>query len=144
MILSEKIVELAGLTQIKIDRLNLDITLSQAMTEENRADMLAFLEWAGGTSPFVLAQVMHDINGYKQEHLSDEPTGFTARTSGYADKRPQIIIFVDGGVVQGACSTVPDIEVTVADKDDVETEESEEAYNNLVDKSNGEGYTAVY
>lgn len=152
MELFDKIVALSDLTHIPVGRMSLDITLSQAMTEENRADMTAFIRGNSGLtadqrmtrSPsWVLAQVMHDINGFKEEHLSDEPTGFVARTSG-THKRPQIIIFVDKGLVSGACSTVPDIEVTVADKDNVETEEEEAAYNKLVDISNGDEYTAVY
>lgn len=152
MELFDKIVALSDLTHIPVGRMSLDITLTQAMTEESRADMAAFIRGNSGLtaeqrmtrSPsWVLAQIMHDIEGFKQEHLSDEPTGFVARTSG-THKRPQIIIFVEGGLVQGACSTVPDIEVIVADKDNVETEESETEYNNLVDISDGEGYTAVY
>ena len=144
MELSNKIVDLSTMTSISIDRMSLDITLSQAMTEVNRADMLAFMDSPKPRSgTWVMAQIMHDINGFKQEHLSDKPTGFAARTSGCAD-RPQIIIFVEGGLVQGACSTVADIEVVVADKDNVETKEDEAAYNILVDLSKGDEYTDVY
>ena len=163
MVLSDKIVDLSNLTGISVDRMSLDITLSQAMSEENRADMTAFMETNETRSGiWVQGQVMHDIEGFKQEHLSDEPTGFVARTSGCADsdmqkihriadkcrvkkqERPQIILFMQGGMLQGACSTVPDIEVTVADKDEVVTGDDEDAYNILVDISSGDGYTAVY
>ena len=145
MVLSDKIVDMSAMTSISIDRMSLDITLSQAMTEENRADMLAFIDDPKPRSgTWVMAQVMHDIEGFKQEHLSDKSTGFVARTSGCAKKRPQIILFMSGGVLQGACSTIPDMEIRVADKDDVETEEDQEAYNNLVDISSGDDYTDIH
>lgn len=147
MVLSDKIVALSNSTSVSIDRLSLDITLSQAMTEQNRADMQAFMEkneeWDNSGS-WVLAQVMHDIEGFKQEYLSDEPTGFVARTFGFAEKSAHIIIFVEGGVMNSVCSTDSNITVTLADKDNVETEEDEAAYNILVALSGVDGYTEIY
>lgn len=88
--LSEKILQLSKLTEIHVDSVNLDITLSQVMTAENRADMLAYMEKnerKGALGSAVLAVVMHDINGFKQEHLSDSPTGFLPRTDGHAKEK---------------------------------------------------------
>ena len=55
----------------------------------------------------------------------------------------KVLIFVSGGLVQCVTSTDPNISVTLADKDNIETEEDEAAYNLLVSLSESDGYTEV-
>ncbi len=70
-------------------------------------------------------------------------TEITSNDHPVEPKKRHIIIFVSGGLVQCVTSTDPDISVTLADKDNIETEEEEAAYSLLVSLSESDGYTEV-
>ena len=61
----------------------------------------------------------------------------------YSNTRPHIIIYISGGALNSVISTDPNISVTLADKDNVGTEEDEAEYNRLVSLSENDGYTEI-
>ncbi len=87
MKLEEQIIELAKQTSVTIDRLDIGITLSIAMSEAEQDDLEAMLHYLSkdGTPSYVLSQVMHDLNGCKARHLK-HPSGicFLPRSHNFA------------------------------------------------------------
>jgi len=90
MYLEDKIMQLAERTRYTIDRLDLGITLTVAMSDEETADleaMLIFLQQSGMEPWEILANVLHDTNVCKARYL-EQPEGvcFLLRSHGYAQK----------------------------------------------------------
>ena len=74
------------------DWMDVDITITQAMSHEQRADLLAMMIYLDGhkgcTPMHVLAEAMHDIRGLKAVYLGDPAgNGFSPRSSSYATLR---------------------------------------------------------
>ena len=72
--------------------MDIDITITQAMSHDQRADLLAMMvyldEHKGCTPGHVLAEALHDIYGLKAVYLAD-PVGncFLPRSASYASLR---------------------------------------------------------
>jgi len=89
--LEQKLFALAELVEWDINRLDVGITTSIAMTEEQRNDMAAmidFLEAKKDKPASIIANVMHDLSGLKAVYLKD-PAGecFSPRSAGYATRK---------------------------------------------------------
>jgi len=89
--LEQKVFALAELAEWDINRLDAGITISIAMTDEQRDDLAAmidFLESQGDSPSAIMANVMHDLSGLKAVYLKD-PSGscFVPRSSGYAKRK---------------------------------------------------------
>jgi len=88
--LVEKVFALSELAEWDIDRMDVGITTSIAMTDEQRDDLAAmidFLESQKNTPSSIMANVMHDLSGLKAVYLKD-PSGscFSPRSSGYTKR----------------------------------------------------------
>ena len=90
--LQDKLFSMSSLLDMKVDRMDIGITIFQAMKEnecEDLLEMIHFLETQAfeektDRPTYILAQAMHDIYGFKAEYLSSVPAGFSPRSSGYA------------------------------------------------------------
>jgi len=84
--------EIIALTSCPIDRLDIGITLNQAMTEENRQDLLAMINFLKSCAPYnpeeILKDIMHDIYGFKNIYLNLESkdSGWIPRSNDYFKK----------------------------------------------------------
>ena len=89
--LEQKIFALAELAEWdNIDRTDVGMTISIAMTDEQRDDLAAmidFLESQKDAPSSIMANVIHDLCGLRAVHLG-EPRGdcFSPRSSGYAER----------------------------------------------------------
>lgn len=88
--LDQKIFDLACKAEWPIDRMDVGITTSIAMTDEQRDDLAAmidFLDNRKDSASSIMANVMHDITGLKAVYLKD-PSGncFSPRSTGYASR----------------------------------------------------------
>jgi catechol-2,3-dioxygenase len=89
--LEKKVFDLAERADWDIDRLDIGITISIAMTDEQRNDLAAmidFLESRKDSLDSIMANVMHDLSGLKAIYLKD-PSGncFSPRSDGYAKRK---------------------------------------------------------
>ena len=87
--LEKKIVALHAFAGCPCDRLNIGITVTVAMNDTQRADLSAMIDHlSSGNGPmYVLAQVVHDLNGLKGLYMEPERfVGFSPRSTGYAAK----------------------------------------------------------
>lgn len=88
--LMNKIFELADKDGWEIDRTDIGCTLTNAMNEEQLADLAAmidFLELQNYEPSSILANVMHDLNGLKAAYFcAPEGDCFSPRSRGYAKK----------------------------------------------------------
>lgn len=85
-----KVVSLADTSGIKLDRLSLAMDIELAMSEEQRADllaMIAFLEQNGRSTDYVLTQTLHDLCGLRAAYIG-HPSGkcFSPRSHGYSKR----------------------------------------------------------
>ena len=89
--LEQKVFALAELAEWdNIDRTDTGMTISIAMTDEQRDDLAAmidFLESQKDAPSSIMANVMHDLCGLRAVHFG-EPHGdcFSPRSSGYAKR----------------------------------------------------------
>ena len=89
--LEQKVFALVELAKWKnIDRVDAGMTISLAMTDEQRDDLAAmidFLESQNDTPSSIMANVMHDLCGLRAIYFK-EPHGnsFSPRSSGYAKR----------------------------------------------------------
>ena len=87
--LEKKIVKLHESANFPCDRLDLGITLTVALNDQQRVDLSAMIDrlTEGNEPMYVLAQVVHDLNGLKGLYLEPERfVGFSPRSTGYAAK----------------------------------------------------------
>ena len=89
MELQKRIVNLAETCNVEVDRMDISITLTVAMTPlqvDDLAAMMAFL-LREETPSAALSNTIHDLGGLKAIHLKD-PHGdcFVPRSAGYAAK----------------------------------------------------------
>ena len=71
-VLSLKIIDLAGRAGYQLDRLDLEITITEAMNEDERADLGAMIDFLAGHNEgasYIMEQIGHDLIGYKQRKL---------------------------------------------------------------------------
>jgi len=90
--LEQKVFVLAELAEWDIDRVDAGITISIAMTDEQRNDLAAMIDYfESGNTPMpaseIMANVMHDLNGLKAVYMK-LPQGdcFCPRSSGYTKR----------------------------------------------------------
>lgn len=84
--LSEFIMLISAAVNIPVDRLDLDITLSMAMSPAEVGNMAAWIRYCMIEKVELsrcFSTIQHDLAGFKAEYLSDEPTGFEPRTAEY-------------------------------------------------------------
>lgn len=84
--LQNKIVSLCEKAEIPIDKMDLGVTLTVAMTQKQRDDLSAMMDYLEQMKSAELAfNVLHDLRGLKAVYLGD-PAGdcFVPRSSGYA------------------------------------------------------------
>ena len=90
--LEQKVFALAELAEWDINRLDVGITTSIAMNDEQRADLAAMIDYLeSGPTPMsadeIMSNVMHDLSSLKAVYLKD-PSGscFIPRSSGYTKR----------------------------------------------------------
>ncbi|MCK5609618.1 hypothetical protein KAR91_47525 [Candidatus Pacearchaeota archaeon] len=86
--LSKKLSELAKRANIEIDRLDIGCTLCHSMTETEKVDLEAMIDWMDkqNVHPMeILANVLHDLSGFKSRHF-EKPGGdcFCPRSHDYS------------------------------------------------------------
>jgi len=70
-VLSMKIIDQANRAGYEIDRLDLELTVTKAMSEFDRQDLAAmvdFFVWNNQPPSYIMAQVGHDLIGFKQRY----------------------------------------------------------------------------
>jgi hypothetical protein len=73
-VLSLKIIDQAGRAGYQLDRLDLEITITEAMTETERRDMSAMIDFLADQNQgasYIMASVGHDLIGYKERRQAD-------------------------------------------------------------------------
>ncbi|KKL86213.1 hypothetical protein LCGC14_1946940 [marine sediment metagenome] len=91
LVIEEAIAAIAKRAGTEIDRMDIGITLSTAMTKEQREDLVAMMGFLVGQKmepATILYNLLHDLNGLKAVYLKD-PAGkcFSPRSSGYRLKK---------------------------------------------------------
>jgi len=88
--LEKKVFALASKAEWDINRIEVGITVSIAMSNEQRDDLVAmidFLESQNDELGSIMANVMHDLHGLKAVYLKDPSSRcFSPRSAGYAKR----------------------------------------------------------
>ncbi len=90
LVIEEAIAAIAKKAGLTVDRMDIGITLTVAMNQEQREDlvvMMGFLVGQKMSSGEILYNLLHDLGGLKAIYLKD-PHGkcFSPRSSGYAKR----------------------------------------------------------
>jgi len=90
LVIEEAIVAIAKKAGTKIDRMDIGITLSVAMSKEQREDLVAMMGFLVGQKmepAKILFNLLHDLDGLKAIYLNDpHGIGFLPRSAGYRNK----------------------------------------------------------
>ena len=88
--IEEAIIAISKRAGREIDRKDIGITLTVAMTQGQLEDlvvMMGFLVGQKKSASYILGNIMHDLNGLKAIHLElPEGDGFSPHSFGYAKK----------------------------------------------------------
>ncbi len=90
LVIEEAIAAIAKKANIKINRMDIGITLSVAMNQEQREDLVVMMGYLVGQkmdAEEILYNILHDLNGLKAIYLKDSTgIGFVPRSHGYSKK----------------------------------------------------------
>jgi hypothetical protein len=89
-VIEEAIVAIAKRAKVPVDRMDIGITLSVAMNQAQREDLVAMMGFLVGqkmSAGEILSNLLHDLNGLKAIYLDDpHGIGFSPRSFDYAKK----------------------------------------------------------
>lgn len=100
LIIEQAIFEIAKRADISIDRMDLGITLHEAMSKEQRHDLVVMMGLLVGQkmdAAEILAELYHDLNAFKQLYLNPgyaktKLKCFCARSAGMAAKAKRLAL----------------------------------------------------